>query len=117
MHTRKHTYNLLHRVSSLLMMLALLWLSVCTPFVYAAQLDVKAATEQQADADDNAPLTNTNEEKTESGTSLLQEYLHEPLHLHHHFDTDIAEFHRYAADDHVSYHPEFVAPPPEARLS
>src|SRR5215217_3113876 len=109
-------YSPLHRISSLLMMLALLWLSVCTPFVYAAQKGVKATTEQQADCDEDAPLTNTNEEKSEGGISLPQEYLHEPLHLHHPVVADRFEFHRYAADAHVSYHPDLISPPPDALL-
>ncbi|GAA4317263.1 hypothetical protein [Flaviaesturariibacter amylovorans] len=117
MHAANRTYHLLHRIGSLLLILALVWLSVCTPFVYAAQLEEKAGTEQLADCEDDAPLTNTNEEKAEGGLSMPQEYLHEPLHLHHPSSFDLAEFHRYAVDDHVSYHPEFVAPPPEGSLS
>ncbi|RYY41728.1 MAG: hypothetical protein EOO08_00960 [Chitinophagaceae bacterium] len=118
---QRSPFSTAHKIGSLLLMLALLWLSVSTPFVYRFQQQQKAAKaalthEKGSDADEDSgnPLSNTNEEKTESGVSMPQEYLHEPIHLHHPLALLDLQYHSYAQDDFVAFHPEFITPPPDA---
>ena len=87
------------------MMLALLWLTASLPFVYAAQQEQHASASGQ--------LSNTTEEKTESGTGSLSEYLHD-----HDPDTEYESFSFiYNWHDHVLlydvFHGELISPPPE----
>jgi hypothetical protein len=111
----------MQQIGSFLLMLALVWLSVCTPYVYKFQQKVKLEKQAVADAgadtdseDGGNPLTNTNEEKSESGPNTLQEYLHEPLHLEHPSMEQINEYGHFEQKASVAYHPELISPPPEA---
>jgi hypothetical protein len=100
------------------MMLALAWLTISTPFVYACYKDVAAATEKQqceqtADEDCN-PFSNTTEEKSHSGSfNTLSEYLHDTYHADNHFSI-VDRFHQWHSYDlYFAYHPELISPPPE----
>ncbi|GAB4092979.1 hypothetical protein [Flaviaesturariibacter terrae] len=115
-------YTNAHKIGSLLLMLALLWLSVSTPFVYRFQKEQKAARasvamEKSTADDDSNPLSNSNEEKTESGVSMPQEYLHEPLHFDHPSAAISLQYASYQQDDFVAWHPEFITPPPDSDRS
>lgn len=105
-------------LSIALMLFALLWLTVSTPFVYAAQ----QASQQQAlnnaaleqDEDSLNPFTNTTEEKTESGANTLSEYLHDTcMQVQHTIPpstyTDERPFLAYSI-----FNGELISPPPEA---
>lgn len=100
------------------MMLAMLtWLTVCLPIVNQSQKVAKVQTEQtdnDADNDSGNPLTNTNEEKSESGTSLLSEYLHEVPQHERHFITLTTYYKCHPSSIYTAFHPELVIPPPEA---
>lgn len=100
------------------MMLAMLmWLTVCLPIVNQSQKVAKVQTEQTDSDSDNGsgnPLTNTNEEKSESGTSLLSEYLHEVLQHERHFITLTTYYKCHPSSVYIAFHPELVIPPPEA---
>lgn len=121
MNKTKPTYYLFkHRLSSVLMIIALLWLTISIPFVYAAQSD-QALTALQCDdqqeEDCTNPLTNTTEEKTESGVNNLSEYLHEAHSLEHGFII-ITKYEKCHADDlYFAYHPELISPPPDAAIA
>jgi hypothetical protein len=84
---KMHQFTLCHKLSSLFMLLMLAWLTVCLPYV--AESDQNSRNQAQMvgeeipDTDESNPLTNTNEEKSESGVSLLSEYLHHLFHLEH----------------------------------
>ena len=110
-------YTPQHIVSSMLMLAMLLWLTVCLPFVNASQERAKAQTEQCAGDNDcggGNPLNNTNEEKSESGASLLSEYLHEmPVHERHFVLLD-SFFKGHPSTVYIAYHPDLFIPPPEA---
>jgi hypothetical protein len=114
------TFNPLQKAGSLLLILALVWLSVSTPYVYRFQQKTK--TEKQAmtaendtDCEDGCGLlNNTNEEKAESGPNTLQEFLHEPLHIAHPSIEQVNEYGHFEQKASVAYHPEFISPPPEA---
>jgi hypothetical protein len=116
-HKQKY-YLLRHRLSSVLMMLALLWLTISTPYVYASQKAQQAIAKQQwqnqQDDDTSNPLTSTTEEKTEGGANTLSEYLHE-AHVLEHGYIIIEKFEKCHAEDlYFAYHPELISPPPDA---
>lgn len=107
------TYEeVLKRFHSLLMMVLLMWLTVSTPFVYEAQQDV-LVSQGLAEEDVPNPLSNTNEERVETGGSSLSEYLHEP----HHYvvpSSIIELYYKCHPDDlYSAFHPELLSPPPE----
>ncbi|RYZ22504.1 MAG: hypothetical protein EOO16_08765 [Chitinophagaceae bacterium] len=114
-------YNTAQKIGSLLLMVALLWLSVCLPHVYRFQEQVKAekhslaATGAEADDDSGGLMNNTTEEKAESSpTSSIQEFLHQHLHLEHPSLEQVNEYGHFEQDATVAFHPEYVSPPPEA---
>lgn len=104
-----------HKLYSLLMMVALLWLTVSTPFVYAQQQAAKQAVENNlTDSGDCDPLTNTSEEKSESGANTLQEeYLHTAHHAEQHFVTLTVHCKCHSSDLYFAFHPDTVSPPPD----
>lgn len=114
----KPIYTFRQMASSILMLAMLTWLTVCLPFVNQSQKAGKAQTEQtdgsEAESDGTNPLSNTNEEKSESGTSLLAEYLHEVSHLEHNFITLTTFYKCHPSALYIAFHPELVIPPPEA---
>jgi hypothetical protein len=112
-------YQLRHFVSSLVMLLALAWLTVSLPFVYAGQQKA-VAQEQPADAgsDENCnPLSNTTEEKTESGANGLSEYLHQAPAIEHAVFSISRQYNIHSADTYIAFHPEFICPPPDGQAS
>jgi hypothetical protein len=103
-------------LSSILMLAMLTWLTVCLPFVNESQKYAGVQAEQtsgETKADSNNPLTSTNEEKSESGSSLLSEYLHEIPVADHHFIPLMSFFKGHPSDLYIAYHPELLIPPPE----
>ena len=98
------------------MIVALLWLTVSTPFVYAASQVKKEATQKggsEKSSDDSSPFSGT-EEKSETGVSSISEYLHEAI-PHERAFTFISTFYKcHPSDLYFEYHPELISPPPEA---
>ena len=101
------------------MMLALLWLTVSTPFVFAGQQKI-TEHHQAADLNDNNPVNeedsnpfgNTTEEKAPSGVSLSEEYLHDHHSSDYYFFIS-SQYHK--LDDagvYVAFHGEMLVPPP-----
>lgn len=115
---RNTTYDLSHIVSSIIMLLALAWLTVSTPFVYRAQQQQEKLAQQfqfpEGGEEDFNPFATTNEEKTESGsTNFSEEYLHHGHHMDRHSTTVVTYYKCHMADEYIAYHPEFFSPPPE----
>lgn len=115
----KRTYNVLQAASAVFMILALLWLTISAPFVYAGQAEIAKQT-QQADRacnDDNAanPFGNNTEEKAPgNSSSFSEEYLHDHHHADHFFSI-ISRNHKCEnADTYHAYHGELLVPPPNA---
>jgi hypothetical protein len=113
------TFNPLQKIGSLLLILALVWLSVSTPYVYRFQQKTKTekqaiTAENETDCEEGGLLNNTNEEKAESGPNTLQEFLHEPHHLEHPSIEQVNEYGHFEQKASVAYHPELISPPPEA---
>ena len=116
MRNQENKISLKHLVSCLVMLLALSWLTVSLPVVYKSAQDlVKTSQSGVSDGDDcTNPLTNTNEEKTESGSSTLSEYLHETTHPEENYISITTFYKCHPSDLYFAYHPELNSPPPEA---
>lgn len=103
------------------MIIALLWLTISIPFVYAAQTSqhdlLTQQCENQPEEECSNPLTNTTEEKTGSGINNLSEYLHEAHSLEHGYII-VTKYEKCHADDlYFAYHPELISPPPDAIIA
>ena len=100
------------------MMLTLLWLTVSTPFVYAAQMNKgkieKQQCEKSTEEDCDNSFGNTTEEKSEKGLNTLSEYLHD-FHLHEAAFISIVKVYKcHPSDLYFAFHPDLFSPPPEA---
>jgi hypothetical protein len=115
-------YKTPHRIASIFMILALLWLTVSIPFVYSAQqkmaekekaaLTMHAASEKNGDGSN--PFTNTTEEKTPSGAVniLSEEYLHHTDELFHIAGIWLKHTGQYTVAEYIAFHGELLCPPP-----
>ena len=101
-------------ISSLFMMLALLWLTVSTPFVFASQRAQQTEIQKQTGScEDKNPFSTTTEEKNESSVSTLSEYLHDVNSMNHHFTVLTRIYKCHTSDLYYAFHPELLSPPPE----
>ena len=116
----KKVYNVFQQMSAIFMVLALLWLTISTPFIYSSQqlmANYGAANSQSspdATEEDSSPLSNTTEEKNPNSNSVAEEYLH-----HHHEDeylfSIISGYHKcHDAGTYIAFHGELLVPPPDA---
>ena len=120
MRKRKELYNIYHRVSAVLMIVALCWLTVSAPFVYASQQEIAkqnssipadlplAPTEEEAN-----PLNGSTEEKApKTLNTVSEEYLHDSHRSEYLFSLG-SQFHKCeSAGTYVAYHGELLVPPP-----
>ncbi|MDQ3844709.1 MAG: hypothetical protein M3342_11940 [Bacteroidota bacterium] len=103
----------------MVMLLALAWLTVSLPFVYACQQNQKEIKkmlhcEKGTVEEESNPFANSTEEKTQNGSNTPSEYLHEIL-IHHPYSGVITNcFKCHSSDLYFSYYPELVSPPPKA---
>ena len=121
MKRNKKIYSLFQLASAIFMILALLWLTISAPFVFASQqhlakYEKSASANSSADNNEeetNNPLTNTTEEKAPtSSSSFSEEYLHDH-HTTDFFFSIALQFHKCEnADEYVAYHGELLVPPP-----
>jgi cytoskeletal protein RodZ len=112
---RKEIFTLRHMLSSLFMVATLFWLTVSTPFVFAAQQQ-RHATEKTPDEDRKNcnPFSNTTEERSETSVNSLSEYLHDHEVMEHPVII-LPAFHKcHPSDLYFAFHPELISPPPEA---
>lgn len=118
----KKTYTVFQLASAIVMILALLWLTVSLPFVYAAQQELakhtKAATSSplslaEEETSSGNTLGNTTEEKKPSGNNnLSEEYLHNHCNDDH-FISAISQIHKSENDRiYTAFHGEVHVPPP-----
>lgn len=116
----KRIYTDANRLSAVMLMVALLWLTVSTPFVYQAQQHYskfqKAATSSSLAGNEeecnDSPQTNTTEEKAPGGmNSLSEEYLHHHDHSGH-FLFAAAQYPTWHAATYTAFHGEMLVPPP-----
>lgn len=109
-------------LSSVFMILTLVWLTVSLPFVNGAQ---QQATEQSSSAkadnplnsdeeDNNNPFANTTEEKTSNGfNTLSEEYLHDPHSFDHYVIVPSVEYKLQHVSTYIAFHGELISPPPD----
>lgn len=116
----KHIYSLFNKVSAVCMILALLWLTISTPFVFSAQQEIAKASPIESsplsgcEEDSTNPFGNNTEEKVPSSTSLSEEYLHDH-HAHEHFFTEMLQYYDKGNDGtYIAFHGELLVPPPNA---
>lgn len=120
MRKNRQTYSSFQLVSSVWMMLALLWLTVSLPFVYIAQQEY-AKQEQSAnpgfpmgetEEETANPFGNSTEEKAPNPTTASEEYLHDH-HKSDYFFSVISRQHKWEnAATYVAFHGELLVPPP-----
>ena len=118
--TRK-IYNVFQLGSAIFLILALLWLTISIPFVYASQQELakqnKAANAQSPlscnEEEAANPFGNTTEEKAPgNSSSVSEEYLHDN-HLAHHFFSIALRYHKSEnAGTYNAFHGEVHVPPP-----
>ena len=107
-------FSLKSVISSLFMIIALLWLTVSTPFVFASQqAQQKEIQKQTGSNEDKNPFSTTAEEKNESSVSTLSEYLHDLNSMDHHFIVLTRIYKYHTSDLYYDYHTELLSPPPE----
>ena len=113
---RNQTISARQIASSLFMIVALLWLTVSTPFVYAAdQLSKQEIQKETGSSEEESnPFSNTTEEKNESGVNTISEYLHHTHHSDHGFTTLTKSYKCHSSDTYLAFHPELLVPPPKA---
>lgn len=113
-------YRLAQKISAGFMILALLWLTISTPFVFRSQQE-KAKAEKagfacspvDSEEESTNPFSNTTEEKApDNGTTFSEEYLHD-----HHTADELffiaSQFHKCEnAGTYIAYHGELLVPPP-----
>jgi hypothetical protein len=95
--------------------MALLWLTVSTPFVFASQQAYQNEIQKLpgGSGEDKNPFSTTTEEKNESSVSTLSEYLHDLNSNNHHFIVLTRIYKCHSSDVYYAYHPELLSPPPE----
>jgi len=110
-------YSFKHFCYSVVMILALAWVTISAPFVYKAQQ--QTLTEQSATGpeDENNPLSNTTEEKAPSPNTLTEEYIHSLFEHISLINDKLSHVHSHSYDVYVAFHGELISPPPDTFLS
>jgi len=120
MNKNKTAYYFFHKASAVFMILALVWLTVSTPFVCAFKQEMAKQAKMEntqpdlaAEEDNSNPLGNNTEEKTASSpTSITEEYLHHAESTHF-FLSQSAKFYKCSnAGTYTAFHGELLVPPP-----
>ena len=115
-------YKLFHKLSSVFMIMTLIWLTISTPFVVSFQEDMakkgSITTNDSSlpvdEEDSSNPFGNNTEEKPASSNSLSlsEEYLHDS-HKAEYLFAIISTYHKCEnADTYTAFHGELLVPPP-----
>ena len=120
MKRRCKIYNVYQLFSAFVFIMALVWLTVSTPFIYAAQQELakkykmeKAASPLAAsDEESSKPSNNNTEEKTTGSTSLSEEFLHNNHKADYYFFISLQYQKCDNAGTYIAYHGELLVPPP-----
>lgn len=100
-------------LSAAFLILSLAWLTVSLPFVNAAQQENHYQLQGNPGSCEN-PLTDTNEEKSETSKGSLSDYLHELLHVERFFVLLSCRFNYLQIPAYEAPPSELLSPPPEA---
>lgn len=122
MNRRRKIFTTAQLVSAIVMILALVWLTVSAPFVYAAQQELakQQKTEKAAspfagtEEESSNPFGNNAEEKAPNTASISEEYIHNSHRIY--FSFSIAtQYHKCEnSDTYIAFHGELLVPPPNA---
>jgi hypothetical protein len=123
MKKNRKIYSVFQLCSAVFMVLALMWLTVSTPFVLASQQQQakhhkmeKAASSPLAGNEEEAsnPFGSNTEEKAPTSTNFSEEFLHS-FHIISHFYTEVSQYHKHENSDiYIAFHGELLVPPPNA---
>ena len=122
MKRRRKIFTVSQLVSAVVMILALVWLTVSSPFVYAAQQELAKQQKMEKSAppltgseeESSNPFGNSTEEKAPGNSSLSEEYIHSNQKIHFFFSI-ATQYHKCEnADTYIAYHGELLVPPPNA---
>jgi hypothetical protein len=113
------SYTIFQKVSSIFLMLTLLWLTVSTPFImstqeeFAKQQKTSAAQLPVSDSgDDASDSAGNNIEEKMPNSSLAEEFLHDH-HSEDYSDNKTSQNHILKnAGTYIAFHGELHAPPP-----
>jgi hypothetical protein len=118
-------YNCFQLASAIFMILALLWLTISAPFVFASQQELAKQTKMTSnvsplDANEEevsnpfGNTTNTTEEKNpNASSSFSEEYLHDH-HMEEYFFSVAFQFHKCEnAGIYIAFHGDLEVPPPD----
>jgi hypothetical protein len=114
MNRHKKIFSIFHITSSLFMMATLFWLTVSTPFVNDSQQAQRDLAKKSGKSFSDNPFATTTEEKNESNTSSLSEYLHEIPQHDPVVKIIIKDYKVRHFETYIAFHPELVSPPPKA---
>lgn len=114
-------YSIANKVSATFMILALLWLTISSPFIFSCQENI---AQKNKKANCQSPLSgseeetanpfgnNTEEKVPNSSNSFSEEYLHDH-HLTEYFSTILLQYYIIKnAGTYHAYHGELLVPPP-----
>jgi hypothetical protein len=123
MKKNRKSYTIFQKVTSIFLMLTLLWLTISTPFVIASQQELARQQKAQiadlpaSDSEDESSDSRNNniEEKVPgSGNTFSEEFLHEH-HTTHYFFSEVSLYHKLEnSDTYIAFHGELLVPPPNA---
>ena len=122
MKKRPEPYNFFHRVSAIIMIAALCWLTISAPFVFENQQKI---AKQNCEAPVDIPLAGTEEEANpfsssteEKAPKTLNSFSEEYLHDNHRSEYFFSAASRYQKGENVgiytAFHGEVQVPPPNA---
>ena len=110
-------------VSSVFLMLTLIWLTVSLPFISQSREGAGCAATAfnfAGDCEDETEksIPNTAEEKTPNNANpLSEEYLHSAHPFEPHPDLLSKQYRPEASEIYLTFHGELISPPPDCRLS
>lgn len=111
--------NLFRKVSAICMIVALIWLTISTPFVFHFQQELINIEKTQAkknpptEKGNSNPLANTNEEKTPSVNTFSEEYLHHSEENNLRTNNTSNQYGNLSEALYLAFHGELVSPPPD----
>lgn len=114
-------YSFSQLASAVFMIVALLWLTISAPFVFAGQQKLANQCKTTAHAEtplpcseeeSSNPFGNTTEEKAPSSSSFSEEYLHDN-HKSDYFFSISSQYHKIEdSGTYIAFHGELLVPPP-----
>lgn len=108
----------LQKFNALFFVLALVWLTVSTPFVMANQHDhqycinIDSPLDNGGEEESSNPLSNTNEEKPHNSNGFMEEYLHASAAIITLGYTSISHGLSLHPESYQAFHGELLVPPP-----